>query len=64
MLTHAFASVERVVFVVGAANLRSQRAVEKLGAVRAGTRDDGSGSPTVVFELTRDRYASSEAGPR
>ncbi len=33
MLAHAFRFVDRVIFVVGAGNLRSRRAVEKLGAV-------------------------------
>lgn len=31
MLDHAFASVERVIFLVGDTNLRSRRAVEKIG---------------------------------
>jgi N-acetyltransferase len=38
MLGHAFQSVETVVFLVGARNLRSRRAVEKLGAVESGER--------------------------
>ena len=38
MLKHAFQSVERVVFLIGASNLRSRQAVEKLGAIESGTR--------------------------
>lgn len=38
MLAHAFQSVVTVVFLVGAHNLRSRRAVEKLGAVESGVR--------------------------
>jgi N-acetyltransferase len=38
MLGHAFQSVATVVFLVGARNLRSRRAVEKLGAVESGKR--------------------------
>ncbi len=38
MLAHAFRSVETVVFLVGAENMRSRRAVEKLGAVESGSR--------------------------
>jgi N-acetyltransferase len=38
MLGHAFQSVAIVVFLVGARNLRSRRAVEKLGAVESGKR--------------------------
>lgn len=56
MLRHAFRWVDRVVFLVGPSNLRSQRALEKLGATRAGMRDDGVRRPSVVFELTRERY--------
>jgi N-acetyltransferase len=39
MLDHAFRFVETVVFVVHPDNLRSQRAVEKLGAVRVSDRN-------------------------
>jgi RimJ/RimL family protein N-acetyltransferase len=42
MLTHAFRFVERVVLLVGPDNLRSQRAVEKIGGVRAGSRPDAA----------------------
>jgi RimJ/RimL family protein N-acetyltransferase len=38
MLAHAFRSVETVVFLVGMRNLRSRRAVEKLGAIESGVR--------------------------
>ena len=37
MLVHAFKFVENVVFFVGENNVRSQKATEKLGAVRSGT---------------------------
>jgi RimJ/RimL family protein N-acetyltransferase len=53
MLEHAFRFVQRVVFLIGPTNFRSQRAVEKLGAVRAGTRTDGSGRESVVYALGR-----------
>ena len=52
MLSHAFRFVERVVFLVGPNNVRSQRALEKIGATRAGTRVDGTGRESVVFEIT------------
>lgn len=38
MLKHAFQSVETVIFLVDALNLRSRRAVEKLGATESGKR--------------------------
>lgn len=37
MLAHAFQFVEKVVFFVGEHNFRSQKATEKIGAVRSGT---------------------------
>ena len=43
MLRHAFQFVDRVLFVVGPQNLRSQKALEKIGAVRAGSRPDSAG---------------------
>jgi len=54
MLEHAFQSVDRVVFLIGPQNHRSQRAVEKLGARRVGERLDGSGRNSVLYELCRD----------
>ncbi|MBE1489002.1 GNAT family N-acetyltransferase [Plantactinospora soyae] len=55
MLEHAFRFVERVVFLVGPENRRSQRALEKIGAVRAGTRPDATGQESVLFEVRRGR---------
>jgi RimJ/RimL family protein N-acetyltransferase len=37
MLAHAFKFVENVVFYVGENNIRSQKATEKIGAIRSGT---------------------------
>ena len=54
MLRHAFRFVETVVFLVGPQNMRSQRAMEKIGAVRAGvTRREPGGRESVVFAITR-----------
>jgi RimJ/RimL family protein N-acetyltransferase len=53
MVDHAFRFVSCVVFLVHPQNLRSQRAVEKLGAVRAGTRPDGGGRESFLYELRR-----------
>jgi len=52
MLRHAFQYVQRVVFVVGPSNMRSRRAVEKIGGVLAGTRTDSSGRESVVYAIT------------
>ncbi|HVU77797.1 MAG TPA: GNAT family N-acetyltransferase [Gaiellaceae bacterium] len=48
MLEHAFRFVETVVFVVHPGNVRSRRAVEKLGAARVADRDGN-----CVYALTR-----------
>lgn len=57
MLRHAFRFVSRVVFLVGPENRRSQRAVEKIGAVRAGTRRDGEGRESYLYEITASTFA-------
>jgi RimJ/RimL family protein N-acetyltransferase len=51
MLRHAFRFVKSVIFVVGPLNIRSQRALEKIGAARAGTRLDGGGRENLVFRI-------------
>jgi N-acetyltransferase len=53
MLEHAFRFVDRVVFLVGTQNLRSQRALEKIGAVRAGTRRDDNGRQSLLYEIKK-----------
>jgi RimJ/RimL family protein N-acetyltransferase len=57
MLDHAFKFVDRVVFVVGENNLRSQKALEKIGArfLQAVERPDRDGMTTrnVVFAIDR-----------
>ena len=52
MLRHAFCFVKRVVFVIGAENFRSQKAIEKLGGLRIGTRADSAGRNSYVYEIT------------
>ena len=54
MLRHAFQFVESVIFRIGPQNLRSQRAVEKIGAIRVGSRPDGGGRDSVIYQITRD----------
>lgn len=61
MLEHAFKLVNCVIFVIGPDNRRSQRAVEKIGGVRAGTTTDAHGRERVVYELTEARYARRQA---
>ncbi len=53
MLSHAFQYVDNVIFMVGSGNLRSQRAVEKIGGVRVGTKTDPDGRESVIFRITK-----------
>jgi RimJ/RimL family protein N-acetyltransferase len=56
MLAHAFRFVNRVVFLVGINNRRSQRAVEKLGAARVGQRPDAGGRDSYVYEIAASAF--------
>ena len=49
MLNHAFKFVENVVFLIGERNIRSQKAIEKIGAIRNGmvTRAYGTHPPAL-----------------
>jgi len=51
MLDHAFQFVESVVFLVGLTNLRSQKAMEKIGGVAIGRREKKNQNGTVVENL-------------
>jgi RimJ/RimL family protein N-acetyltransferase len=66
MLEHALQFVPRVVFRVGPGNLRSQRALEKIGALRVGMRPGPDGHERLVFEVTAEtmrlRYQPQRAG--
>lgn len=57
MLGHAFRFVDNVVFVIGPKNMRSRKAVEKLGAVLAETRPNvTTGRESVVYRLTSRQF--------
>jgi RimJ/RimL family protein N-acetyltransferase len=57
MLQHAFRFVDTVVFLIGPANLRSQRSIEKLGGVRIGSAPDAGGRNTFIYEISRSTFA-------
>ena len=63
MLGHAFRFVDRVLFVVGENNIRSQKALEKIGAKFLKKAElpepDGSLAANVVFVITRKDFTSS-----
>lgn len=58
MLRHAFKFVSRVLFLVGHENLRSRRAVEKIGAVAIGERPDAGGRDSIIYEITAASFMS------
>jgi N-acetyltransferase len=60
MLRHAFRFVRTVVFLVAPDNLRSQRAVEKIGGVRFGSRRDADGRESVAFRIESSEFAQRE----
>jgi N-acetyltransferase len=59
LLRHALQFVDAVVFRVGMQNMRSQRAMEKIGGVRSGTRPGVHGEENVLFTITRASMAAS-----
>src|SRR5438094_10589904 len=63
MLDHAFRFVDRVLFVVGEKNLRSQKALEKIGARFLKQKHlparDGSMARNLVFAISREPHQGS-----
>lgn len=61
MLQHAFRFVKRVVLTVGEHNIRSQRAVEKIGGrrERMESRPDNPERMNVIFVITREAFERS-----
>jgi N-acetyltransferase len=57
MLRHAFKFVKSVIFLVGLENVRSQRAIEKIGGVRVGARPDSGGRESIVYQITASAFA-------
>jgi N-acetyltransferase len=57
MLRHAFKFVASVIFVIGVQNFRSQRAIEKIGAVPVGSRPDAEGRDSFVYQITASAFA-------
>ena len=60
MLEHAFRFAESVIFVIGPQNLRSQKAVLKLGAVLTSETRPGAGGDSLVFRLTRAAFEKGQ----
>jgi N-acetyltransferase len=58
MLGHALQYVDRALFFVGTENLRSRRAMEKIGGTLIGERADVGERRNVIFEITSDSFAN------
>jgi N-acetyltransferase len=56
MLNHAFQFLENVIFEVDSKNLRSQKAVEKIGGNLVETRLRDDGRTSVIFRITRSGH--------
>lgn len=52
MVSHALQYVQNVLLLVRPENLRSQRAAEKIGGVRIGSRLDAYGCESIAFRVT------------
>ncbi|MGA8535314.1 MAG: GNAT family N-acetyltransferase [Candidatus Tumulicola sp.] len=63
MLRHAFRFVQRVLFLIDFQNLRSQRATEKLGAVRVGSRPNAAGRESYVYAIARSAWLGHDLTP-
>ncbi|MCA9017965.1 MAG: GNAT family N-acetyltransferase [Planctomycetaceae bacterium] len=57
MLQHAFRFVDSVIFLIGPNNIRSQRAVERIGGVHEGSRTDASGMESWLYRIRAADYA-------
>jgi RimJ/RimL family protein N-acetyltransferase len=65
MIEHAFRFVDRVLFVVGENNLRSQKALEKIGAkFMKKLPPSPEGITNVVFVIARSGWTPGGEGPR
>jgi RimJ/RimL family protein N-acetyltransferase len=59
MLKHAFHFVQNVTLVVHSQNVRSQRAIEKIGGRRTGKRVDDYGRDMLVYRVRSSAWTGS-----
>jgi N-acetyltransferase len=57
MLRHAFKFVDSVIFRIGPQNLRSRRAIEKIGGVHVGSKPDAAGREHCIYQITASTFA-------
>lgn len=60
MLNHAFRFVNSVIFHIGSVNIRSQKAIEKLGAIRTGEQEmhyyGEQNNVNFIYEIKRSEW--------
>lgn len=56
MLDHIFQYVAQVVFLVGPENWRSRRAMEKVGGIFMGERENATHERSVVYQINRSDW--------
>jgi RimJ/RimL family protein N-acetyltransferase len=62
MLGHALRFVESVVFLVAPQNYRSQRAVERIGGLRDGTRLNETGRDSLLYRIKASDFRRENPG--
>ena len=63
MLEHAFRFVRCVIFFVGLQNFRSQRALERIGAVRVGQKPNADGRDSYFYRIAATEFAPFAVQP-
>ena len=61
MLEHAFKFATTVIFLIDPQNIRSQKAVERIGAIRSGSRLNTDGRESLVFRITADSFLTARS---
>jgi RimJ/RimL family protein N-acetyltransferase len=59
MLEHAFQFVDRVLFYIGSRNIRSQKAIEKIGGIRLAWKTDDNNEVSFIYEIRRTSFDAS-----
>jgi len=57
MLRHAFQFADAVILLVGPQNYRSRRAIEKIGGVQVGSKQEADGRTVLVYQITAATFA-------
>jgi RimJ/RimL family protein N-acetyltransferase len=61
MLTHAFGFVDHVILYAGQTNHRSRKAIERIGGVQIGVREEAETENSFRYQVTPAGYAQSSS---